>query len=582
MSLAQFTHEQRDTFIQWREVMGFDITNPDWINSRNASNLTPLQASVLMFEAPERGETRDECAAREARAPMILQALLDLGADPTIHPPYNEGTPEEEQNTGNAIAFASSRGAMQPCYMMYKHNPAIVNVPTGPDGMLDAFTAAAFQLDNELPEDESARSFEIIRKEACESLIKLFVREMQYDVNTPLSNGDVPLECMVLNNRPIATKLLIELGGDIGATKDMNILQLAACAGANQVLPVIKESCPFLFGIKKDINTQPLILSMLNSKAIDSAERYKDTMQFIAKEQYSDGLGIIKILSIAVQQKMLLSLEALVEIWATKFDAVVGKTPLMWAMENNGNSICQKIIKHISKLPKEILDQMPEFGKGLVALDDAHLNMHYPQFALDVDSPNGIRRCVELVPNLVAREPSSNPTGVLAEHNHPQFGQCKVVHANSDAFNYACVNGRIEWVQTLSANPKLGTFNNNCRQDHIHYAVRFANKATADNIARKESDTVNNVDCFMRSPLDYAALRWCEAQGAEKHEAKCIISALCHYGANPAKVCAGITNQEFLDIFAHSEEIYAEWHPDAEGAGVVAAGLAAVSLDAAA
>ena len=567
-----------ETFIQWREAQSFDTSNPDWINCRNANNLTPLQASILMFEEPEIGETREECVVREARAPMILNALLALGADPTLCPPYNAGTPVEEQNTGNPIAFASSRGAIKACYMMYKHNPAIVNAPTGPDGILDAFAAAAFQLDNELPEDESARSFEITRKEACENLIKLLVVEMGYDVNTLLSNGDVPLECMVLNNRPIATKLLIKLGGDIGATKGMNILQLAACAGANQVLPVIKELCPFLFGIKKDINSQPLILAMVNSENPDNAARYKDAIQFLATEQYSDGLGIIKILSIAVSKNLLFANEVLVDAWATKFDSLVGKTPLMWAMDNNRNSACQKIISYISELDQETRDQMPEFGKGLLALDDAHLNMHYTQFALDVDSPNGIRRCAELVPNVAGREPYSEPTGILGAHTHHTLGPCKVVHTNRDAFNFACSNAEIKLAQSISENPNLGTFNDNTRQDHIHYAVRFANKETVDNIARKESDTIDNVDCFMRSPLDYAALRWVAATTEPQAlEAKYIISALCHYGANSEKVLSSITNKEFKDIFEHSEEIYASWRPsDVES---VASGLSAVHLD---
>ena len=571
MSLAKHgpvTTVEMDTFIQWRDEVGFDTSNPDWINCRNASNFTPLQQVIVSL-----GENK-------VWAPMILQTLLDLGADPTIHPPYNEGTPEEEQNTGNAIAFASSRGVIQACYIMYQHNPAIVHAPTGPKGLLDAFTAAAFQLDNELPEDESARSFEIGRKEACEALIRLFVVQMKYDVNTPLSDGETALGCLVLNNRPIAAKMLMELGGNIGAG-ELDILQLAACAGANKVLPVIKEHCAGLFNIEHGINAQPLILAMSNSKDQADTMRYKETIKFIANQKYVDGRGIIKILSIAVQQKMLLSLDAFVEIWATQFDSSVNKTPLMWAMENNGNSMCQRIIKHISTLSPEILDQMPEFGKGFRALDDDHINMHYPQFVLDADTPHGIRRCAEFVPNVAERESSGDPTGVLAVHNHPQFGPGHVVHANSDAFNYACTIKDIEWTQTLSANPKLGKFNNNCRQDHIHFAVRFANKETVDNIARKESDTLDNVDCFMRSSLDYAAKRWVDATyESQALEAKYIMSALCHYGANPAKVCAGITNQEFLDIFVHSEEIYAEWHPDAEGAGVLAAGLAAVSLDA--
>ena len=243
--------------------------------------------------------------------------------------------------------------------------------------------------------------------------------------------------------------------------------------------------------------------------------------------------------------------------------------------------ICKSMVTYISELPEAIRDQMPEFGRGLLALDDEKINMVYPQYALAPPAPGGIAKVHLQVPvhNIFELQPV--PGGITAIRDNKWF-----VHVNRDAFNYACVHKDLVAAQTISEKANLGRFQDNTRSDHIHWAAQFANRQTVHNIAEKELDTINSFNSFLKNSLMYAINRWVVAQEeASKTEAKYVIAEIVVHGGrveglsvvNPHDDAYGI-GVDVQDIIDNAAEILSAFSAHAALAGDEALGLQGLDL----
>ena len=235
MSTERFA--EGDAFRAWIKLMEFNMDEPGWVNSRNANGLTPLLETISMFG----GES-------DAIAGMILTELLELGANPGLVVDVSyEG---QEVQKINALLFAATRGAVEAFVMMYDHDPNSINILIEDD--INAFMHLLVPLDEEGP-------IGLMNKAGYKALISSLVKEKHYDINALLPGSTTALEFVVANNRPIATKFLIELGAHV----DAHILEVAAFAGASAVLSIFKECALVIFS---EITEKLLKLSIAGFK----------------------------------------------------------------------------------------------------------------------------------------------------------------------------------------------------------------------------------------------------------------------------------------------------------------------------
>ena len=501
------------------------------MNVRNPQNITTLQAAVLIFQQEDRVQLPEE----DRRAPAILEILLEFGADPALNIPHNPGATPEQQSVfdSNGIAYAAAKGILSACAMMFAKSPECVNAPTGDGLQHNAFSIALLQLDNPLPADHAAKVLEENRQADCKKLVELFAPK--YNLNTPLSVVVSPLEVvmlsplevMVMKNRPEATKLLFELG----ANPSSELVKLAADNGSDKVLPVIKEFHPEYFTQPQAMDEYPLLVAMRASRGgvvnVDTAKQYENTLKFLVQDKYPDGNGIIATLSLAIKEQCVFALHKLTDLWVTKFDALAGKTPLMLAMENlKTDSLCKEFVSYIANLPPETRDQMPEFGKALLTLDDNHINIPYLQYRVAPNAPGGVGKVFLKVP-CQNEAPLLKPLNIAAEGPSNINGKMiRVWHVQTkeNSLTHALKNRKDREAQEIIAKENLNRFADDTKSEHLHWAAQFANYDTVHNLISKEHVTINLFNSFLKNPLLYAINRYIEwdRKAREAREAKAL------------------------------------------------------------
>ena len=167
------------------DLMGFDIQNPEYLNSTNDRGLTPLMETITMF-----GYGWDENFA------AILKKLLVLGADPKriFTVPYEGG-----EEPVNAIAFAASRGEIKAFTIIYEHDPYSINTLIEPG--VYAFTCLLSTLDTPAFDCEKYKA-----------IITLLVQKKFCDVKALLLDNVLDLWDVCPEECPNAIKFLRELG----------------------------------------------------------------------------------------------------------------------------------------------------------------------------------------------------------------------------------------------------------------------------------------------------------------------------------------------------------------------------------
>ena len=152
--------------------------------------------------------------------------------------------------------------------MMYDHDPNSINVLI--EEGINAFILVLLTLDQSDP-------IGLMDKSRCEALIRLLVQEKHYDINALRPGNVTALECVAINNCPIATKFLIDLGANV----DAHILEVAAFSGAHNVLHLLKESFPDLCSIEKLLN---LSISGFADQDVEYLPEHIQTITFLVDE----------------------------------------------------------------------------------------------------------------------------------------------------------------------------------------------------------------------------------------------------------------------------------------------------------